>query len=361
MVKAKKKYGFAPDYAIPPGETLIDLMESMDMTQKELSLRLDITPQSLNRIFKGEQPISYETANKLEFVTNLPAKMWNNLEANYREQLAKIEERNRFEADLDWLKSIPVKELIERNFIQASKDKVVQLKEVLKFFGVSSVSSYKSIWDEPKVAARRSTCFESAPGHAAAWIRQGEIQAQKISCNPYSESRFKEALNEIRELTVSEPKVFVPEMQRLCSDAGVAMVLVPRMQKVPWNGATKWISPAKAMILLSIRGKREDKLWFSFFHEAGHVLHDNKKNLYIGNDDKNKDEVEKRADEFASNFLIPSKYKDMIPELNSKAKIISFAKELNISPGIVAGQYQYLTSKWTWYNDLIRKLKWVTD
>lgn len=29
MVKANRKYGFAPDYAIPPGETLIDLMESI--------------------------------------------------------------------------------------------------------------------------------------------------------------------------------------------------------------------------------------------------------------------------------------------------------------------------------------------
>ena len=361
MVKAKKKYGFAPDYAIPPGETLIDLMVSMEMTQKELSLRLGITQQSLNRIFKGEQPISYETANKLEFVTKLPAKMWNNLEANYREQLAKIEERNRLEADLDWLKSIPVKELIERNSIKESKDKVMQLKKVLKFFGVSSVSSYKSIWDEPKVAARRSTCFESAPGHAAAWIRQGEIQARQISCNPYNESRFREALNKIRELTVRDPQEFVPEMQRLCSEAGVAMVLVPGMKKVPWNGATKWVSPAKAMILLSIRGKREDKLWFSFFHEAGHVLRDNKKNLYIANDENSKDEVEKRADEFASNFLIPSKYKDLISELNSKEKIISLSKELKISPGLVAGQYQYLTKKWTWYNDLIRKLEWVSD
>lgn len=90
MVKANRKYGFAPDYAIPPGETLIDLMESMEMTQKELSLRLGITQQSLNRIFKGEQPVSYEIADKLELVTKLPAKMWNNLEASYRKQLAKI-------------------------------------------------------------------------------------------------------------------------------------------------------------------------------------------------------------------------------------------------------------------------------
>ena len=112
MMKATKKYGFAPDFAIAPGETLKELMESLEMSQAEWAVRLGITPQSLNRIFKGEQPITYETANKLEIVTEVPANMWNNLEANYREQLAKIAERKQHKENLGWLKSIPVKELL---------------------------------------------------------------------------------------------------------------------------------------------------------------------------------------------------------------------------------------------------------
>ena len=67
-------------------------MNSMGMTQKDLALRCEITVQSLNRIFKVEQVISYETANSLELVTNVPASFWNSLEAQYREQLAKLEE-----------------------------------------------------------------------------------------------------------------------------------------------------------------------------------------------------------------------------------------------------------------------------
>jgi HTH-type transcriptional regulator/antitoxin HigA len=93
MLKAKKIYGFEPDYAIPPGETLKEVMESLNMSQKELAIRTGLTVQSLNRIFKGDQPISYETANKLELATGVPARMWNNLEAQYREQLAKNKER----------------------------------------------------------------------------------------------------------------------------------------------------------------------------------------------------------------------------------------------------------------------------
>ncbi len=58
MLKAKKQYEFDPDYAIPPGETLKEVMESLNMTQKELSIRTGLTVQSLNRII-GVEPVLF--------------------------------------------------------------------------------------------------------------------------------------------------------------------------------------------------------------------------------------------------------------------------------------------------------------
>ena len=66
--------------------------------------------QTLNRIFKGDQPITYETANRLEYVTPYPASFWNNLEAQYREKLVKAKEAEDLEKNLEWLKTIPVNE-----------------------------------------------------------------------------------------------------------------------------------------------------------------------------------------------------------------------------------------------------------
>jgi HTH-type transcriptional regulator/antitoxin HigA len=91
MLKAKKKYTFEPDYAVPPGETLKETIEFLGVTQKELSTRTGLSVQLLKRISKGEQPINFETANILELVLNVPASMWNNLEAQYREQLVKVD------------------------------------------------------------------------------------------------------------------------------------------------------------------------------------------------------------------------------------------------------------------------------
>ena len=87
MLKSDKKLVFEPDYTVPPGVTLKEVMESLNMSQKELAVRAGIKVQALNRIIKGEQPISYETSNKLEMVTGVPSRMWNNLEAQYRKQL----------------------------------------------------------------------------------------------------------------------------------------------------------------------------------------------------------------------------------------------------------------------------------
>jgi len=355
-MQAKKAYKFDPDYAVAPGETLQEVMESKGMTQKDMAIRTELTVQSLNRIFKGEQPITYETANRLELVTGVPARFWNNLEALYREQLAKINERKKLSENLSWLKDIPTKELSDRGVIENHTDPILLQREVLSFYGVSSVNAWEEIWKSPAVAARRSACFETQPGPASAWIRLGELQAEQIDCDPYNNSSFKSALEKIRLLTVEKSAVFEPEMKRLCAESGVALALVKEMKKVPWNGATKWLSPNKAMIILNIRGKAEDKFWFSFFHEAGHVINDNKKNLYIA--DKSQDATEVKADNFASEVLIPAKYNEKIQLLPSKTAIRSFATELGIAPGIVAGRYQYLTQKWHLFKGEIRQLKW---
>jgi len=358
MLTAKKLFGFEPDYAISPGETLKEVMESLNMAQKELAIRTGLTVQSLNRIFKGDQPISYETANKLELATGVPARMWNNLEAQYREQLAKAKERKQLETDLDWLKTIPTQELIQRNAIGSQKDKVLLLRETLKFYGLSSVSAWRNIWTEPAVAARRSQCFETRPGPASAWIRLGEIQAYRIDCQPFDKNDFIRAVKKIRLLTVKSPEEFIPETIQLCADSGVALALVREMKKVPWHGATKWLSASKAMILLNLRGKMEDQFWFSFFHEAGHVLYDSKKDLYI-NDGSIDDPREHEANEFAADILIPRDRDPEIASLKAKSDVIRLANKLKISPGIVAGRFQHLTQKWNYFNGLKRRFQWA--
>ncbi|HEY5743345.1 MAG TPA: ImmA/IrrE family metallo-endopeptidase [Chryseolinea sp.] len=359
---AKKQNSFQPDYAIPPGFTLEETMHTLGMTQRDLADRTGLTVQTLNRIFKGEQPITYETASKLELVTGVPAGFWNNLEAQYREQLAKIEQDREFKANLAWLNVIPVKELIEREAIPASDDKVVVLREVFRFYGVSSVESWRVVWESPAAAARRSTFFKSSPGPTSAWLRLGQLQAREVECASYDKKRFIENLHAIRKLTVQFAEKFVPEMRQLCAEAGVALVLVPEMKQAAWSGAAEWLTPTKAMILLNLRGKAEDRFWFTFFHEAGHILHDSKKDTFIDDGKSYEDDpAEKRADDFAAEILVPRQNDSAIQNAKSATDIQKLAGKIGVSPGIVVGRFQHLTKKWTYFNQLKRRLEWAVE
>ena len=358
--KARRLYRFEPDCAVSPARTLLETLECMKMTQKELATRTGLTEQTIVRILKSEQPITFETANKLEMVTKVPARLWNNMEMNYRQQLSKIKQAKNLEYDIDWLKGIPVKELMMRGEISKETTGSDLVHETLKFYGVSSVDAWNDVWCEPKVAARRSDCFETQTGPASAWIRLGEVQAQDIPTSPYKKEKFKEALLLIRELTTKNPTIFIDEMRTLCANSGVALSLVKEVKKVPWNGASKWLSPDKAMILLSLRGKGEDLFWFSFFHEAYHILHGERRRLYIA--EKNStDPEERKADHFAAEILIPAKYNERITACSSKQEIVDLAQILNICPGIVAGRYRHLTRNWTYFKDLTKTFDWTEN
>lgn len=353
-----KKFTYNPDYAVAPGETIREVMEYLGMTQREFAMRLDTTVQSINRIFKGDQGITAEMANKLERVTGTPSSFWNALEWQYRSQLVRMREAEEFQSQQDWLAKIPTKELESRGYIKRGLECPQKFEAVLKFFSVSSVQAWEHTWAKPAVAARRSLCFDSAPYLSATWIRMGEIEAQKIICGPTDIKKFKSAMSSLRELTTEEPKVFLPKLVEICNSCGVALVLVPEFKKLTWSGATKWIGDT-AVIILNLRGKAEDKFWFSFFHESGHVVLHNRAGLLI-NDGSREDAREIEANEFAYSVLF-GKHRETIPHLHSLDAVRSFAYKLGISPGIVAGQYQFMTKNYTFFHGLIRKFSWATE
>ena len=56
------------------------------------------------------------------------------------------------------------------------------------------------------------------------------------------------------------------------------------------------------MIALNLRGKALDKFWFTFFHEAGHILNDSHDEVFIDVDYAD-DPREQAANRFARDML----------------------------------------------------------
>lgn len=80
---------FTPDWVLPPGETIADLLEERDWTQTQLAERLGYTEAQVRQLIDGEIAISAETARKLVEIFGSTADFWLKLEAIYRSQLSK--------------------------------------------------------------------------------------------------------------------------------------------------------------------------------------------------------------------------------------------------------------------------------
>lgn len=330
-------YPYEPDYAVPPGEILSEVLEEQGMTQVELARRLGISVKHLNQVISGAASLSSELAILLERVTGVSARLWNGLEANYQDFKARLEESEELAPDVEWLKELPVKDMIKRGYIEDRRaDPIGQLREVLAFFGVARRATFDDVC--ASAAYRKSKAYDSDPNAIAVWLRAGEREATDVECNPFDKGSFRTALTEARALTqLHDPSEWLRPLKTLCQDAGVALVLIPEIGKTRLSGAARWLSPEKALIQLSLRGRWAEAFWFTFFHEAGHILLHSKKRTFI-DDGKDTDGLEEEANAFARDFLIPPRYLDQLATLKSSNAVRAFARDLGIGTGIVAGR-----------------------
>ncbi len=353
---------FEPDYVVPPGEILMEYLDSLGMTQRDLAARTGLTAKTVNEIVQGKAPITAETALKLERVLGRPAHFWQNLESLYQAARVREQEQAHLVSDLDWLKRLPVAAITKLGWVSTAADPCAQLDLMLRFFGINSVTQWAVLWDDQAVAYRRSLHFETHPEAVSAWLRRGEIEAHGIACAPFDRSRFRAVLDEARVLTREPPEVFQHKLIALCASAGVAVVFVPELPKTGVSGATRWLTPDKALIQLSLRYQSDDHLWFTFFHEAGHVLLHGKRAVFIEGDGA-ADEKEREANRFAADLLIPpAAWRSLLaagrPNLT---QVQAFARTIGIAPGIVVGRLQKEgVFDYKIGNRLKRRLCWVT-
>lgn len=80
----KPRHEYKPDYAVPPGATLAEVMEWNLLSKEGFAKALDIKPAELEALLVGDFPIDAALAHSLEGVSNIRAVVWNNLERNYR-------------------------------------------------------------------------------------------------------------------------------------------------------------------------------------------------------------------------------------------------------------------------------------
>lgn len=340
MVSHKNEY--FPDTVSPPGETLREALDELRVTQAELAVRMGRPQKTISEIINGKTAITSETALQLEMVLGIPADFWVSRESQYQEFLARRAQAEALEEAGEWAKQFPISEMVKLGMLPKCRTVPGRLNALLRFLGVSSPSQWEDLYDQYQVAFRKSSAFTVDPNALGAWLRAGVIQATRMAAAPYERQAFLGALSDARCLTTESAEVFVPRLQEICARAGVIVVFVPQLPRSRVSGATRWVAPDGALIQLSLRYKSNDHLWFTFFHEAAHILLHQKKAIFLDSGSF-EGEAEDEANRWAADFLIPpDEYAEFSQHpVYSKDMIVDFASSIGIASGIVVGRLQH--------------------
>ena len=325
----------------PPGATIADMLDEANLTQADLALRLSVTPKHVNKLISGAAPVSDEVAVGLARVLGSTTEFWLNREANYRAALATERATDRLDEDVEWAKLFPYNEMAKRQWVKPTKHNNERVGALLEFLGVASVAAYKGTYAEYTAQFRKSTKHTVMPEAVVAWLRRAELSANAIGCTVGS-TPTQDVIAPLRQLTVLSVELQVDAARKLCAEHGIALVIEKALPGCPLWGATRWLTPSKAMIALSLRYRTDDHFWFTLFHELGHVLLHSKKNSFLDSGDSSS-ELEREADEFAADRLIPPSAVQQLRRIDqSHAAVMAFAKQHHIAPGIVVGRMQRL-------------------
>lgn len=342
---------FQPGWISPPGVTIADILDEREMSLAEFAQQMEQPLDHAQELLQGSATITVNIAQQLEKVIGASAAFWINREIQYRADFARLQPTSQIVEEKEWLRDLPVRDMINFGWIDSVRSVPEKVSACLRFFDVPDLGTWRNKFhSELSVAAfRTSPTYDSQPGAVLAWLRQGEIKCAEIQCKSWDAKKFEETLLAIRQLTrVKDPRLFIPELTKLCANCGVAVVIVRAPTGCRASGATRFLSHDKALILLSFRYLSDDQFWFTFFHEAGHLLLHGKDALFLEDDSEVTGEEEDEANEFAEKVLIPPEYQHAMSQLRLNSReirnareIMKFAKLVGVSPGIIVGQLQH--------------------
>jgi HTH-type transcriptional regulator / antitoxin HigA len=326
----------------PPGDTILETIEYLNIQQTELAQRMGITPSKLNDIIKAKEPITIATALKLELVLGIKATFWISRQNSYNQKLYRIQQYQELDNQLAWLKAIPVRVLQKFNYVPQLKGAAL-VEAILQFFSVANPAQWQLIYVQKYANTnyKKSTLHAATLGSMATWLRIGELEAEKRSLAVYNKDEFKKVVQNLAKLVPNKSTSYLPQIVQQCASAGVAVVYTPKIPKSPVSGAMRW-HRGKPIIQLTDRHCTNDQFWFSFFHEAGHLILHGKTDIFLEDFEGAHYDAKKEneANNFAAKMLLKENVDTLLQGDYSEFNIIKIAKLYNTHPAIIVGRLQ---------------------
>jgi HTH-type transcriptional regulator / antitoxin HigA len=305
----------------------------------------------------GKRSVTPETAVGLAsaFGDAHTPQLWLSREAAYRLSKITPQRDSAVEKRALLYQRVPVKEIVDRRWIEDSSDVDVLKERILKFYSIPSLDKL----DEPPElghAPRQSTSYAVLPTPAQrAWFCRGKHLAEKLQVTGgFSPQSFETALTDLAKLRTEVEQLRL--VTQILSQAGIRFLIVQHLTHTKIDGVCFWLDDKSPVVILSLRYDRVDWFWHTLMHEMCHVKnrdgqrasHPRIDTELVGTDAEpfdDKPESEKRADQCAANFLVSQAVLDefvhRVRPYYSALKITQFAERVGVHPGIVVGQLQH--------------------
>ena len=321
--------------AIPPGMTIREQLINRSMSQKEFANRMDMSEKHISRLINGKVELSHDVALRLESVFGIPAKFWNNLEAIYRENEARVQEDLDMEYDEEVAKKMPYATCAGFGWLPRTKDIKEKVNNLRKFFEVANLKALEQL-KVPGIVYRKANSSIQSDYALAMWAQKARIEARNVDADPINIKLLRESLQRIRALSLIESSCFSNEVKTLLAKCGIALVFLPHIKGSFLHGAT-FADSNHIVVGLTLRGCYADKFWFSLFHELGHIVCG-----HISDITDNSESNEEEADRFAQKTLIPEKqYDEFIKRgVFTQSEITYFSSLIGVAPWVVLGRLQ---------------------
>lgn len=345
----------APDYVVTTGDFIAEWMADEGINAAELARRLGVTRKHVSELLNGKAPLSHPLALALERVTGVRARIWNQYESGYRSDLARLRESEELEGQYEHATVFPLRYLRRWGFVTApARDRVETVRQLLALLGVASLDAFDATWAHGSVAYRRAAVGHDHAQALATWLALAERHHDGLRDVPaFDRAGLEEAIPRLRGLTSGDPVAAVAEAVSLLREVGVVLCFIPAVPGLGIHGATRWLN-GHPVVQLSVLWKSDDQLWFTLFHELGHVLLHGDKALYLNGESTL---AESEANSYAADLLIPPEFLEQLPRTRDISAIEELAGRLGIAPSIVLGRAQRETRDYAWGHGLKRKIE----
>ncbi|MGI6781435.1 MAG: HigA family addiction module antitoxin [Acholeplasmataceae bacterium] len=354
---AKQQHTSPDVFLIHPGETIYEVIQDRNISQKELAIRTGYTEKHISTIINGQKNISAEFAKKLEYALNIPASFWRNLQTNYDLEVVEFNEKHSItEKESQIAKEIKqTVELITGKSFKSNQG-IGPVYEMRKFLGVSNLCSILTL-NPPRFRAKFQK--NTSEHIMSTWQYLCGKKVENQTDAPLNIGKLIQSIDEIKQIMHEPDSTKHKKMiQEVLNRSGVLFTVEKHGKNTPINGLTAKTKNNQVMIALTLRLKYVDVFWFTLFHEIGHVIaKDYLRDQSIWDEI---DKIEERANKFAADVLIDSqKYKIFIARKDfSNSAIENFAKENNVLPTIVYGRLMHDGIK-PWYSFNRDTYEWI--